>query len=174
MNLQLDFVRAPSRIGLPGAALLVCGLIAAAFSVQQYVVVSAEIAGRERSSDNTERSARRDGGLPVNLEQLRVRLLAANRVLEKRTTPWDALFRDIEAVSDKKIGLLSVQPELSGRQVRITGEAHDAAALAEYIKRLEQKASLANVHLTDHEMRQEQGRSVIRFGLSATWTVEPA
>jgi len=66
-----------------------------------------------------------------------------------------------------------VQPDLPGRQVRIGGEAHDAAALVAYITRLEEKASLSGVLLTEHELRQEQGRAVIRFSLSAVWTAEP-
>jgi len=174
MKPHLDFVRVPSRIGPAGILLLACGLGAAVFSVQQYMAVSAELAAREHLRGSDTRPAARPGAVPVNLDQLRARLVAANQVLEKRTTPWDALFRDIEAVSDKKIGLLSVQPEIAGRVVRITGEAHDAAALAEYITHLEEKASLANVHLTEHETRQDSGRAVIRFGLSAVWTMEPA
>jgi hypothetical protein len=171
MNLELDFVRRRALIGAPGAALLVAGVLAAGLSAEQYFTVTAELAARARPVVAERASAR---STPANLEQLRARLLAANQILEKRTAPWDALFRDIEAVSDKKIGLLSVQPDLPGRQVRIGGEAQDAAALAGYITRLEEKASLGSVLLTDHELRQEQGRTVIRFSLIAVWTAEPA
>jgi hypothetical protein len=172
MNLELDFVRKSTRMGAPGALLLACGLLAAGFSLQQYVSLTAEI--DSRAHQGGARPTAREGGAAVNLDQLRTRLLAANNIVEKRTTPWDALFRDIEAVSDKKIGLLSVQPELAGRQVRITGEAHDVAALAGYIKRLAQKSSLGDLHLTDHEILKVEGQTVIRFGLSAIWTMEPA
>jgi hypothetical protein len=172
MNLELDFVRVPARVGASGLALLGCGVLAAVFSVQQYIALNGEIAARERVEAPRETI---DPRVPaVDLDQLRARLLAANKIVEKRTTPWDALFRDIEAVADKKVGLLSVQPELAGRQVRITGEAHDAAALAAYITRLSQKASLRDVYLTDHEMRQVDGQPVIRFGLAASWVLEPA
>ena len=172
MRMELDFVRRPLRIG---AALLGVGILAAAFSLQQYFAITAEIAARESAADASPRAPARElAGAAVDLEQLRARLLAANRILEKRTVPWDALFRDIESASDKQVGLLSVQPEPAARLVRITGEAHDAAALAAYIERLEQKASLGNVYLTGHELRQEQGRTVIRFALSANWTAEPA
>jgi len=174
MTLGLDFVHVPSRVGLPGVLLLACGLAVAAFSVQQYLTLTSEIAVREHANNRDARPSARAGGPVVNLDQLRMRLQAANQVLEKRTTPWDALFRDIESVTDKKVGLLSVEPEIAGRIVRITGEAGDAAALAGYITHLEEKASLANVHLTEHTMRQDSGRSVIRFGLSAVWTMEPA
>ena len=175
MKMELDFVRRPLRIGAPGAALLAFGIIAAAVSVQQYMAVSAEIAARQSEPDaGPQAAARGRAGAAVDLEQLRARLLAANQILEKRTVPWDALFRDIESASDKQVGLLSVQPEPAARVVRITGEAHDAAALAAYIERLEQKPSLGNVYLTGHELRQEQGRTVIRFALSANWTAEPA
>jgi Tfp pilus assembly protein PilN len=172
MNLELDFVRKSARISAPGAAMLACGLLAAGFSLQQYVMLTAEI--DSRAHEGGARAVLREIGKEVDLDQLRARLLAANKIVAKRTTPWDALFRDIEAVSDKKVGLLSVQPELAGRQVRITGEAHDVAALTGYIERLAQKSSLGNLHLTGHEVRKVDGQSVIRFGLSATWTMEPA
>ncbi len=168
MNLELDFVRTPARAGATGIVLLGCGLLAAAFSVQQYLSFSERLAAHAREAAPRETAVTR-----VNLDQLRARLLAANKVVEKRTTPWDTLFRDIEAVSDKSVGLLSVQPDLAGRQVRITGEARDAAALAAYITRLSQKASLRDVYLTDHEMHQVDGQAVIRFGLSANWAMEP-
>lgn len=174
MKPNLDFVAVPARFGPAGIIVLVCGLGAAAFSVQQYMEASTELAARESVRGSAPRPAARAGATPVDLEHLRLRLLAANQVLEKRTAPWDALFRDIESVSDKKIGLLSVQPEIAGRVVRITGEARDAAALAEYITRLEEKASLGNVHLTEHETRPDSGSTVIRFGLSAAWTMGPA
>ncbi|HWP87787.1 MAG TPA: PilN domain-containing protein, partial [Burkholderiales bacterium] len=77
--------------------------------------------------------------------------------------------RDIENASDDKIGLLAVQPDAATGVVRITGEARDAAALTDYITRLEAQPSLQNVHLAEHEIKLNQGHPVVRFNLNATW-----
>jgi Tfp pilus assembly protein PilN len=53
--------------------------------------------------------------------------------------------------------------------LRITGEARNAAALANYIARLEQQPSLNQVYLAEHELHMEQQRTSLRFGLNAVW-----
>jgi Tfp pilus assembly protein PilN len=167
MRLQLDFVRSRRRYTWLGALLLSSGIVLAGFSVQQYFAAEAEIAALERE---LARLARGAGGEPkVDLDRLRARIVLANQVVRKKTVPWDGLFRDIENASDDKIGLLAVQPDAATGVVRITGEARDAAALTDYITRLEAQPSLQNVHLAEHEIKLNQGHPVVRFNLNATW-----
>ena len=167
MRLQLDFVRSRRRYTWLGALLLSSGIVLAGFSVQQYFAAEAEIAALERE---LARLARGAGGEPkVDLDRLRARIVLANQVVRKKTVPWDGLFRDIENASDDKIGLLALQPDAATGVVRITGEARDAAALTDYITRLEAQPSLQNVHLAEHEIKLNQGRPVVRFNLNATW-----
>ena len=167
MKLQLDFVRPRRRYTWLGALLLSSGIALAGFSVQQYFAAEGEIAALERE---LARLARGAGGEPkVDLDRLRARIVLANQVVRKKTVPWDGLFRDIETASDDKIGLLAVQPDAATGVVRITGEARDAAALTDYITRLEAQPSLQNVHLAEHEIKLNQGRPVVRFNLNATW-----
>ena len=167
MRLQLDFVRSRRRYTWLGALLLSSGILLAGFSVQQYFAAEAEIAALERE---LARLARGAGGEPkVDFDRLRARIVLANQVVRKKTVPWDGLFRDIENASDDKIGLLAVQPDAATGVVRITGEARDAAALTDYITRLEAQPSLQNVHLAEHEIKLNQGHPVVRFNLNATW-----
>lgn len=171
MRLGLDFVRRPVPFSRSGAALLLGGILTMAFSVQQLVKVNAETAALRESQAAAAAAAERARGRPqLNAEQLKLRIRLANQVVQKRSVPWDALFRDIEAASDKDVAVLSIQPDTDGRVLRITGEARNPAALAGYISRLEQRPSLARVYLAEHESRLERGQPLLRFGLNATWT----
>jgi len=170
MRLQLDFVRSRRRYTWLGAVLLSGGIVLAGFSVQQHFAAEAEIAALERELARLARGAGGAGGEPkVDFDRLRARIVLANQVVRKKTVPWDGLFRDIENASDDKIGLLAVQPDAATGVVRITGEARDAAALTDYITRLEAQPSLQNVHLAEHEIKLNQGHPVVRFNLNATW-----
>jgi Tfp pilus assembly protein PilN len=170
MKLELDFVRPRRRYTLPGALLLLGGLISVGFSAQQYSAAEDKIAALERKLAGFTRGTGGAGDeRKVDLDRLRARIVLANQVVRKKTVPWDGLFRDIENASDDKIGLLAVQPDAATGLVRIAGEARDAAALTDYITRLEAQPSLQNVHLAEHEIKLNQGRPVVRFNLNATW-----
>ncbi len=165
----MDFVRPRRHHSWQGALLLATGITAALAGLQQYFSVERAIAALERELAvvHGDRGAR--GESKVDLDQLRARIVLANQVVRKKTMPWDGLFRDIESASDSRIGLLAVQPDAASGVVRISGEARDAAALTEYIGRLEARPSLKNVHLAEHEVKLDQGRAVVRFNLNATW-----
>ncbi len=170
-RMGLDFVPRRSAVSRAGLALLLGGVVATALSVQQYVSIQEQTRALKEGLGAVAAAAKRQRGeLHLNAEQLRSRIELANQVVQKRAIPWDALFRDIEAASDKDVGVLSIQPDAASRVLRIAGEARNVAALAEYIARLEKQPSLDRVYLADHEMRQEQGRSSLRFGLNAIWT----
>jgi Tfp pilus assembly protein PilN len=170
-RLGLDFVQRRAAFNRTGLALLAGGVLAVAFSLQQYVSIHEATAALKDRLGSIAAVARRERGEPrLDPEQLRSRIQLANQIVQKRAIPWDTLFREIEAASDKNVGVLSIQPDAGGRVLRITGEARDAAALAEYIARLERQPSLDHVYLAEHELRQVQGRSSLRFGLQAIWT----
>ncbi|MDB5811373.1 MAG: hypothetical protein JWN94_3495 [Betaproteobacteria bacterium] len=169
MKLELDFVRPRRRYTLTGALLLVAGIAAAAFGTQQYVAASREIAALERELASLTPATRARANGTADVDRLRARIVLANQVVRKKTVPWDGLFRDIESASSVKIGLLAVEPDAAAGLVRISGEARDAAALTDYIERLEAQSSLKNVHLAGHEVKMNQGRPVVRFNLNATW-----
>jgi len=169
MRFDADFVQRRPALGAPGLIVLLVGILGAGLTVQQYLSVHHRIDALQRELDAADRRGQNAAGGP-DLEQLRTRLRLANQIVHKKAIPWDALFRDIEAASNRDVGLLSIEPDVAGRQVKISGEARDAATLARYIETLGQKASLSNVYLTQHELRQEQGSPVLYFDVNATWT----
>ena len=169
MQLGLDFVRRHSRVSARGVLLLLAGGAFAGVAAQQLHEANTTLGVLERRLDGASRAASRTADKPVDMAQLRARIALANQVLARKTLPWDELFRDIEASAEANVGLLSIQPEVATRQVRIGGEARDAATLTKYIGRLEAKPSLQNVYLVAHEMREAYGRKILRFELSASW-----
>jgi Tfp pilus assembly protein PilN len=169
-QLALDFVRRRPASARTGAALLVGGALAAALSLQQYFSIRHDTDAVTSRLGLIAAVAKRAGERPeIDPEQLRSRIRLAGQVVEKRTIPWDSLFRDIEAASATDVGVLSIQPDAAGRVLRITGEARNAAALAAYIARLEQQPSLHQVYLAEHELHAERNHSSLRFGLHANW-----
>lgn len=175
MNLEMDFVRQNRLYTWQGAVVFAVGLCGAIFGVQQYASAGRDIAAFERELAIAHRSGSSGGAGGTrgeragDLDQLRARIVLANQVVRKKAVPWDALFRDIESASNSRIGLLAVQPDPATGLVRISGEARDTAALTDYIERLEAQPSLKSVHLVEHEVKQEQGRAIVRFNLNATW-----
>jgi hypothetical protein len=167
--LAFDFAARP-RAGAPaGIALLAAGIALCAYDFLAYDAAGDAIS-RIESRLKGGRNARTTGNVArPDPETLRKQVALASKVVEKRSLQWDALFRDVEAASDRSVGLLFIQPQAGGRQLRVEGEARDVESLVRYIARLEERPSLRDVHLTSHELRAEGGQRFVRFALSAAW-----
>jgi Tfp pilus assembly protein PilN len=168
---RIDFVRGTQSPGIAGYVLLGCGLLAVAYTLISYQDLTVRSANLQaRLGAMAPSGERADAGLGRrNDDELRRQLQLAAQVVQRKTVPWDVLFRDIEEATDKNVGLLSIQPEPANRVLRIEGEARDLASLTAYIARLEERPSLRNVHLVTHELRNEAGQRSVRFGVNATW-----
>jgi Tfp pilus assembly protein PilN len=90
-------------------------------------------------------------------------------VLASLTLPWDAMFGELESAADAHVGLLAIQPDASGRQVRLAGEARTFEALLAYVARLEATAGFANVLLATHELKAGGAERPVTFTLTADW-----
>ncbi len=171
-RLELDFCAPRPRLRYLGWALLAAGIIASTLSYGYYRHVEDESQIAEAGIRGLMRGTH--SGQPPALtssdtEALRKQLHAASDVMRRLVLPWERLFMDIEAASNESIALLSIEPDPLRRQVRIGGEARSAGVLADYVDRLEATASLDNVHISQHELRDEQGAPSIRFALLASW-----
>jgi len=172
-TLHLDFLHpVVPRVGV-GIALLAFGFAAAGFTVWRYWSLGSEVAQLEVELADTQRLARRDlprmreaSGDPKLLAQ---EVSRANAVLASLTLPWDAMFSELEAASSASVALLVIQPEASGRQVRLVGEARRFEDLLAYIARLEATDGFANVFLTSHELKPAATGRPVSFSLTADW-----
>ena len=175
--IRVDFLRNPAAPSPVGMAFLLAGALAAALSVSWYVSVLGEIDRLETSAAEMKRMTRRAPGRmtesPRDARETQQEVRIANLVVQQMTLPWDRLFQELEASASKEISLLAVQPDVAGRQVRISGEAKTFKAMLDYSRRLENSAMLGEVVLLGHEVRSQDPQRPVAFSLSAGWSERP-
>jgi len=172
-ELCLDYQRATFGGGWLRAALLAAGIAAAAAVLFYQWGISQEIVRREVELSKIERqlkpgaaSAIRVSGTPKQLED---DIRRAKGVIEQLLLPWERMFAAIETSDEKGIALLLVQPNAEKRRITIGGEAKSLIVVLDYIRRLERSGALAKVHLTSHEVQQQDPQKPVRFVIEASW-----
>lgn len=171
--LRLDFLHpTPPRRKL-GLALLVLGIAAAGAAAWRYQSLVAETDALTARVADTKRMARRDlpqmRQLAADPKVLAQEIVRANMVLSSLSVPWDGMFGELEAAANANVTLLGIQPEASGRQVRLAGEARRYEDLLAYVARLEATEGFANVFLAGHELKAGGATRPVAFTLTADW-----
>jgi Tfp pilus assembly protein PilN len=171
--LHLDFLHPGGPRLRIGAALLALGIVATASAGWRYYALAADVARLEERVEDLRNLSRR------SLPKLRTsagdaKVVAqevgrANAVLASLTLPWDAMFGELEAAANPNVALLGIQPDGSGRQVRLAGEARRFEDLLAYVARLEGTAGFANVYLAGHELKTDAVGQPVAFTLTADW-----
>ena len=171
--LHLDFLHpAGPRIQV-GVALLAVGVAAAVLVAWRFYALGRDVDELEVRLADVKRLERRE--LPrIRVAGADPKVLAqevgrANAVLASLTLPWDAMFGELESAANANVGLLAIQPEASGRQVRLAGEARTFEELLAYIARLEATPGFANVLLATHELKPGGAGRSVAFTLTADW-----
>ncbi|MFN0301107.1 MAG: PilN domain-containing protein [Burkholderiales bacterium] len=173
--LRLDFLHPIPPHSRLGPALLFAGALAAGVAGWRFAALDSEAQRLESRLAETQRMARR--GLPaVRSPAADPKLVAqelghANAILASLTVPWDAMFRSLESAAGDNVGLLGIQPDGSGRQVRIAGEARRFEDLIVYLKRLKSTSGFSNVFLAAHELKGSGNARTVAFTLTAEWSV---
>lgn len=171
--LALDFKQTSRRWSLPGLALLALGAILLSVAANEERNLAGQIELAESRLEVMAKRGKIKPALPVDAAALQLEIRQANEILQQLALPWDGLFKAVESNSEKEIALLSIQPDVGKRNVRIGGEAKDFDALLAYITRLEQSKILNHVYLTSHEVRTQDAEKPVRFALVANWVVQP-
>jgi len=175
--LHLDFLHPAGPRLQAGIVLLALGVAAAGFVLWRYHAIAADAERLEARIDDVKRLAHRE--LPRmraptgDARQLAQEVGRANAVLASLTLPWDAMFGELEAAANPNVALLGIQPDGSGRQVRLAGEARRFEDVLAYIARLEATAGFANVFLAGHELKSGAGGQPVAFTLTADWVGRP-
>jgi Tfp pilus assembly protein PilN len=176
-RLRIDFLRSPGAPSATGIAFLLVGALSSTMSVSWYVSVLGEVEQLETSVSEMKRMSRRVPGRmtesPRDARETQQEIRIANQVVQQMTLPWDRLFRELETAATKEVALLAVQPDVSSRQVRISGEAKSFKAMLDYSRRLEQTDMLGEVVLLGHEVRSQDPQRPVAFSLSAGWSDRP-
>ncbi len=168
-----DFVTQRRSIGVVGMLLALVGLCASAWVILAYVDHARQRDSWEAKLLEIKKMARRTPGVIVEPQrdsrELQQEVRIANTVLRQIAVPWDTLFREIEANTHESVALLSVQPDVQNRVVRIAGEARSLDALLDYIRRLGTTKALTNIFLTGHEIKAQDAQRPVSFSLVAAW-----
>jgi len=108
----------------------------------------------------------RDVGQEIGKE-----LQKANTILEQINLPWETLFDSIEHISTEDIALLSLQPNVTNRTLRIRGEARNMMLLLDFVEAMERETIFENVHLVNYKIKQDSPYRPVDFLLTAVWMV---
>lgn len=93
----------------------------------------------------------------------------ANAILRQINLPWETLFDSIEHIATEDIALLSLQPNVTNRTLRIRGEARNMAVLLDFVEAMEREVIFEKVHLVNYKIKQDNPYRPIDFLLTAVW-----
>ncbi|MCB1935259.1 MAG: PilN domain-containing protein [Nitrosomonas sp.] len=110
----------------------------------------------------------RDVGQEIGKE-----LQKANTILAQINLPWEALFDSIEHIATEDVALLSLQPNVTNRTLRIRGEARNMMLLLDFVEAMEREAIFENVHLVNYKIKQDSPYRPVDFLLTTVWAVKP-
>lgn len=167
--LKLDYRRHTPWLQWAGWAALLLAALVAGWQGWHYRQLAHAVDARQAEVDRLAGAldpARRVRGAPQHVE---AEMRRARDVLRSLSLPWAALFTAVESATDKEVALLGIEPEPERRQVRIIGEAKTYLAVLEYVRRLEDSAPLAGVHLQSHQVQAQDPERPVRFVLGAAW-----
>ncbi len=178
-RLKLKFPYQEQAIPQVDIALLVVGLFLLVITILQYRHVTEEINYWTTRVERLEKQqqqkiaprARTSSRVREFSQEIRKEIGQANGVLDQINLPWDGLFDAIEHASSKEVALLSLQPNVANRVLRINGEAKDMAKLLDFVEALEREEIFQNVHLVNYKIKQDNPHKPIIFLLSAAWIV---
>lgn len=172
-TLALDFKQTPRHWSAWGLLVLGVSALALAYVANTERNLSGQIEVAEARLERLAKRGKIKPTEPVDAEQMQQDIRQANDILQQLSLPWDALFEAVEVERDLKVALLSIQPNVDKRVVRISGEAKSFEALLAYMTYLEQGKTLGQVYLTSHEVRTQDAEKPVRFTLLANWAVRP-
>lgn len=153
-----------------GPLLLALAATAATFSGAYWLELNDRAAALERKLEMIEHGhGIRFAGGQRGQQTLAQEVARANEVLHQLTLPWQELLLAVEAAGGRNVTLLSLEPDMERREVKIGGEARDMMVLLNYISQLEQQQVFGQVMLQSHQVQLREPERPVRFALLAVW-----
>lgn len=173
--LHIDFAPGARRVSWTGRGLLAAGAALLALGLAQGGRLLEQRAQAQAAFADVQ--ARRTGGTAASPAQRpdarQVALIRATRqVAGDLTTPWSRLLASLGSTG-KEVALLSVEPSVAKRSVRLTAEARDATEMLAYLAALQHDARLSYVVLLSHQVQLQAPGTPIRFQVQAQWGDAP-
>lgn len=94
---------------------------------------------------------------------------AINSVISQLNVPWRDLQEAIALATPATVALLTLEPDIKKRLIKITAETKTSDAMFAYIQALQQQAFFSGVTLTRHEINEQDANNPIRFQIEAEW-----
>lgn len=177
-RLRLKFPYNEQRAPRVDYSLLLIGLLVLAGVLFQFQQITEEVnywsnrVERLEKQQQLQKTAPRTRSTPRIREfsqEIRKEIINANAILDQINLPWETLFDAIEQAATEEIALLSLQPNVSSRSLRISGEAKNMAELLDFVEALERESIFKNTHLINYKIKQDDPHRPIVFLLTATW-----
>ncbi len=121
------------------------------------------ISSRHRTSNR-----RRDPSQKIS-QEIRQEIEKANKIVGQLNLPWESFFNAIEFATSQEVALLSLQPNVANRNIRINGEAKDITALLDFVEALERENVFEKAHLLNYKIKQDNPQRPFIFLITATW-----
>jgi hypothetical protein len=102
--------------------------------------------------------------------EIKKELKKANAVMSEIDLPWESLFDSVEHAASQEVALLSFQPDVFGRTVRIGGEAKNISAMLDFVSELERQSAVKDAYLLKYEVKRDDPQRPVVFFLTASWT----
>ena len=84
-------------------------------------------------------------------------------------TPWQRLFKPLEAATHDDIKLLNIESNATTKQLRLSAVTLTIDRMMAYINRLSAQPTLQQVRLVSHEAINVNGTPAIAFNVEAIW-----
>lgn len=164
-RVRFDFVAQASVSRTTGWALLAVSVFAAGAVAYAYHDKVETAGAWEVEWQRLQRVSR--PGLPKvgNSETLEAEIKDARKVIDRLSWPWQKFFEAIEASTDERVTLLTVEPDPEKREVRLTAEAKDFAAMFDYVRKLQQSEVLGDCHVAGYQIQDKDPQRPVRFVL---------
>ncbi len=169
--LHIDFAPGARRVSRTGRWLLVAGVAVLAVGLAQATRLLGQRAQAQSALSEVEaRHAGATGAPPAKADARQVALIrATHQVSGNLTTPWSRLLGSLGATAGREVALLSVEPSVAKRSVRLTAEARDATEMLAYLAALQHDPRLSYVVLVSHQVQLQAPGTPIRFQVQAQW-----
>lgn len=172
-RLSLDFASAQRNLAGPrlslGLVLLASGAVGlgiAAWEYRQQALTNASL-GAQR--DQLELRLQRQKPAKLVSPELVAQLDQAGAAHAQIFTPWEQIFRALEAARGANIALVSLTADAGKGEISLAGEARDFAALSAFADTLAASPQFRKAALVNHKFSDGAPPIVVKFDLALAW-----
>ena len=170
--MHLDFLRQHRPPSAWAWLLLLAGLLACGtvldwrFTTLESRRISAEAALQRAQRELTPSAP---AALALSDKQMSADWARAAKTAQELAAPWPELFEILEGAADQPLALLSLELDGARRNLVLTGEARNYAALLDFLRYLQSQSLLGAVALHTHQTNQLDHDKPVRFRITARW-----